>query len=586
MADASSTATPLDEALSGIGVHYRNAALFSFVVGALGLAQVWFMLQVYDRVVTSRSVDTLLMLVLLVLVLFVLLEALDWVRAAVMRQAATRVDRHLDERLFNAIFQARLRRQVGGTPQALNDLNTLRGFLSSRAMMVVLGVPFVVVILGLIFMISPLMGAITLVVAILQIVVAALNEREVQPPLAEANQGAIDAQNYATGMLRNAQVIESMGMAANIHRRWREKQRRYIYLQGVASDHAATNNALSRFLQNLLSNSLLGLGAWFTISGDFPGGGSHMIVCYMLGARMLSPLVQLVAQWRHVVNGRDAYDRLNALLTRFPEREPGIPLPPPRGVVAAEGVFAVSPENSYPILRGVSFNLRAGEAMAVVGPSGSGKTTLARLLVGVWPAAGGKVRLDGADVHAWAKEELGPHLGYLSQGVELLEGTLAENIARFGPADEERVAEAGRIAGLDGWVGALPRGYDTLIGEDGCFLSGGQRQQVGLARAVYGRPRLLVLDEPNSSLDEAGEQALMLGLAELKAAGTTIVVITHRTTMLNLADKVLVLRDGQVQAWGSREEILAAAGKLPVALPESVAVVGDAEVLTIGGGVV
>lgn len=276
---------------------------------------------------------------------------------------------------------------------------------------------------------------------------------------------------------------------------------------------------------------------------------------------MLAPLVQVVSQWRLVINLRDAWGRLDQLLEKLPPRPPAMPLPPPKGALSVENLMAGAPGGQVPILKGLAFALQPGEVLAVVGPSASGKTTLARLLTGLWPASGGKVRLQGADVYAWDKLELGPHLGYLPQGVELLEGTLAENIARFGEISRTKVEAAARAVGLHEFIAALPQGYDSPVGRDGARLSGGQRQRVALARAIYGDPVLVVLDEPNSSLDEAGDAALLQAIAELKARGTTFVVMTHRTSVLGIADKMLVLRDGAQQAFGPRDEVLAAMSK-------------------------
>jgi len=283
-----------------------------------------------------------------------------------------------------------------------------------------------------------------------------------------------------------------------------------------------------------------------------------MIVGSILGGRVLAPLIQIISQWQNVINVREAYQRLDGLLTSVPELEPGMPLPAPSGQLLVEGLVAGAPGSTAPILKGVNFRLQPGEVLAVVGPSASGKTTLARMLVGLWPASGGKVRLDGVDVYTWNKNELGPHVGYLPQGIELFDGTLAENIARFGEVDQAKVEAAARAVGLHEFILALPQGYDNTVGREGAMLSGGQRQRVGLARAIYGNPTFVVLDEPNSSLDEQGDAALASAIVQLKSRGTTIVVMTHRTSVLGVADKMLVLNEGQTQMFGPRDEVLKA----------------------------
>jgi ATP-binding cassette subfamily C exporter for protease/lipase len=309
---------------------------------------------------------------------------------------------------------------------------------------------------------------------------------------------------------------------------------------------------------------LLGLAAWLLLRNQLNGGAAYLIVASILGGRVLAPLVQIVAQWQTVVNVRGAYERLENLLASVPERQSGMALPAPQGQLLVEGLIASAPGMQSPILKGVSFSLQPGEVLAVVGPSASGKTTLARMLVGLWPAASGKVRLDGADVFTWNKVELGPHLGYLPQGVELFDGSIAENIARFGEVNQVQVESAARAVGLHDFIMAMPRGYDNPVGTDGAMLSGGQRQRVALARALYGSPAFVVLDEPNSSLDEQGDTALASAIAQLKSRGTTFVVMTHRTSVLGVADKMLVLRDGQTQMFGPRDEVLKALNEAAV----------------------
>ena len=378
------------------------------------------------------------------------------------------------------------------------------------------------------------------------------------PVLTKANRAAIDAQGYASGTLRNAQVIEAMGMMSNVHAKWMDKQRSFLLLQAQASDTAGMNSAISKFIQAMQGSLLLGASCWLTLKGLVISTGGMMIGASMLGGKVLAPLVQLVAQWRAVVNARDAYQRLESLLGDFPEPEDGMPLPAPTGRLAVEGVVVAPPGSQVPILKGVSFGINPGECVVLIGPSASGKTTLARVMMGLWSASSGKVRLDGVDVFTWNKTELGPHMGYLPQTVELFDGTVAENVARFGDLDRAEVARVITQVGLDDTIAALPFGLDTRIGEDGAMLSGGQRQRVALARAIYGSPKFLVLDEPNSNLDEVGELALMQTLAQLKSQGATVILISHRTNVLPAADKVLMLRDGRVVAFGPRDEVLEA----------------------------
>lgn len=548
----------LRQAVIELRPYFVRSAWFSVFSCLLILAPSAYMLEVYERVVNSRSHTTLMMLTLVVLGAFVLMEVLEWARSEILHGAGLELDKQMRDRVFDVIFQANLKKIAGGSAQPLNDFRTIRDFLGSPPLLALMEAPVSLVFLGLMFAISPVLGWSAVVGSIVQVFVGWLNERSTQPPLVAANRSAIAAQQYADGSLRNAQVIESMGMLRDIHRRWMAKQKEFLGLQAMASDKAGGYQAATKFLQVTMGSLLLGLGAWLLLRNQLNGGGGMMIVGSVLGGRVLAPLVQIVTQWRSVVNVRDAWQRLDTLLAAVPPRPRAMPLPPPRGLLQVESLVAGAPNGNQAIIKNVAFTLPIGEVLAVVGPSAAGKTTLARLLVGLWPAMGGKVRLDGADMFTWDKTELGPHIGYLPQGVELLEGTLAENIARFGELEPAKIKAAAKAVGLHEFIMSLPQGYDSAVGREGAMLSGGQRQRVALARAIYGDPVLVVLDEPNSSLDEAGDAALAAAILEQKSRGTTFVIMTHRTSVLAVADKMLVLRDGVMQAFGQRDEVLAA----------------------------
>ncbi|MFZ2394579.1 MAG: type I secretion system permease/ATPase [Rhodoferax sp.] len=548
----------LRQAITALNPYFKKVGGFSLIATLLILAPSVYMLEVYDRVVNSRSYMTLAMLTLLVLAAFVLMEVLEWVCAEILHESSLKFDSTLSGRVFAAIFEANLKRLPGGTTQPMNDFRSLRDFFHAPVVLALMQAPVSLVFLLLIFAISPVLGWTAVVAAMVQTFVGWLNERSTQPPLLAANQSAAAAQQYADGTLRNAQVIESMGMLRDIHKRWIAKQREFLGLQAKASDHAGYYQAISKFLQNTVSSMMLGLGAWLLLNDQLSGGASYMIVGSILGGRVLAPLVQIVSQWQTVVNVRGAYARLDSLLTAVPLRPAGMALPAPQGQLQVENLTASAPGSPVPILKGVNFALQPGEVLAVVGPSASGKTTLARLLVGLWPALNGKVRLDGVDVYHWNKAELGPHVGYLPQGVELFEGTVAENIARFGDPDPVKIEAAARAVGLHEFILALPQGYDNPVGREGAMLSGGQRQRIALARALYGNPAFVVLDEPNSSLDEQGDAALASAISQGASRGTTFVVMTHRTSVLGVSNKMLVLRDGQVQFFGPRDDVLKA----------------------------
>ena len=551
----------LRQVLGELSPFFRRAAWLSLIASLLVLAPSAYMLEVYDRVVNSRSHMTLWMLTLLVVGAFVVMEVLDWARGQLMHDASVVLDQRLSSRVFNAIFEANLKRLPGGTAQPMNDLRTLRDFLNTPVLIACMEAPVSLVFLVLIFAMSPVLGWTAVAAAIVQTFIAWLNQRSTQPPLLAANRSAAAAQQYADGSLRNAQVIESMGMLREIHRRWMEKQREFLKLQAQASDAGGAFQAASKFLQTTTGSALLGLGAWLVLRNELNGGAAMMIIASVLGGRVLAPLVQIVSQWQAVVNVREAWGRLDALLAAMPVRPETMALPPPTGALVVEALVASAPGSTVQILKGVGFELKPGEVLAVIGPSAGGKTTLARLLAGFWPAVSGKVRLDGVDVFTWNKAELGPHVGYLPQGVELFDGTLAENIARFGEVDSAKVEAAARAVGLHDTIMALPEGYNSPVGRDGAMLSGGQRQRVGLARAIYGNPVFVVLDEPNSSLDDAGDAALASAINQLKSRGTTFVIMTHRTSVLAVADKMLILHEGQSRAFGPRDDVLAALAK-------------------------
>ena len=555
--------SPLREALTALLPFLKQALFFSVFVNVLILAPSAYMMEVYDRVVNSRSYTTLLMLTLLVVGVYALLEALEWVRRQVMHDAGLQLDKGLRKRVFSAIFSARLLNLPVAGAQALRDLKNIRDFLPSQALLAFVDAPLALFVLILMFLMSPALGWFAVAGALAQFVIGVVNERRIRKPLMAASRSAISAQTYADGVIRNAQVIESMGMLDAIHKRWRGRQQEFLVQQAVASDHAGTNSALSKLLQSLLSSLLLGLGCWLTLKGEIHGSG--MSVGSILGGRVLAPLVQIIVSWRQVESTLESYNRLNGLLKELPLPEKGMALPAPTGLLSVEGVIAGAPRSSIQIIKGVSFRVAPGGSLAIVGPSASGKTTLARLLVGIWPTMQGKVRLDGNDIYQWAKEELGQYIGYLPQNIELFEGTIAENVARFDDPDMEQVREACHMVGLDGFIEQLPKGYDTYIGDDGSFLSGGERQRVALARAVYGMPKFVVLDEPNASLDEAGDAALLNAIMLLRSRGTTVIVITHRLNILGAIEHMLILVDGQVQRFGTCQEILESLQSPPAA---------------------
>ena len=535
----------------------KQALWFSLAINLLMLAPTVFMMQVYDMVLNSQSIRTLLMLLLLVFVVYLFVEVLEWVRLQMMTAISLKFDSDLRNQVFDAMYEARRLQLPGGSPQALSDLRVVRDFIGSPMVTAFLDAPVSLIFLLLVLLIHPSMALFALFGAVCQFVLAVRAHRVTEPQVVQSGRAGMEAQAYVSSALNNAEVVEAMGMFGAIHDKWMEKQKKFLQLNAASSESSGLSAAVSKFGQAAQGSLMMGLGCWLTIVGLLQDSGSLMIVASVLGGRMLAPLVQIIAQWKMIVSAKDSYARLDVLLESVPVKPKGMVLPPPVGQVVVENLFLAAPGKGPTILKGLSFVLSDGETLALIGPSASGKSSLTRALVGIWGAQSGKVRLDGADVFQWSKENLGPYLGYLPQTVELFDGTLAENIARFGLVDMDKVLNASRLLGLDEFVQTLPEKYETRVGTAGAFLSGGQRQRLALARAVYGMPKLIVLDEPNSSLDEQGDALFIELLKALKAAGSTVVIVTHKTSPLAVVDKILFLNDGRMQLWGPRDEVLA-----------------------------
>ena len=535
---------------------FYTVGAFSAIVNLLMLAPSLYMLQVYDRVLASRNEITLLMLTVMILGAYALMSLLELVRSFVLVRVGARFDMELNKRVYTASFERNLKSAGGNPGQSLMDLTSLRQFLTGNALFAFFDAPWFPVYLIVIFVFEPSLGLFALCGTAVLIVLAYVNEKITHVPLAEANTMAINASTLATNNLRNAEVIESMGMLPNLQSRWFKLHSKFLNLQAVASEKAGIINSVTKFVQISLQSLVLGFGALLVLENKITPG--MMIAASILIGRALAPVQQVIGVWKSWSSTRSAYERLTALLEKHPPRDAGMALPKPTGQMSVEGVAAAPPGITVPVLRNVTFALQAGDVLGVIGPSGCGKSTLARLMVGVWPALAGKVRLDGADIYQWNKAELGPHLGYLPQDIELFGGSIAENIARFGEVDSEKVVEAAKRAGVHDMVLHMPKGYDTLLGDGGAGLSGGQKQRLGLARAMYGDPSLLVLDEPNSNLDDVGEAALLKAVHEMRQRGKTVVLITHRTSAIAATTKLLLLRDGIAAMFGPTNQVLAA----------------------------
>ncbi|MBZ9540426.1 type I secretion system permease/ATPase [Modicisalibacter tunisiensis] len=548
-------ATDLQRALKACRGSFVSVGFFSMFINLLMLVPPLYMLQVYDRVIASRSEDTLFMLTLVVVFLFIVMGLLELVRSRILIRVGNRLDTLVNERLYSAMFRRSVLTQGQQTAQPLSDLTNLRQFLTGNGLFAFFDAPWVPIYLTVLYLFHPWLGAFATVAGIILLSLAIANEKATKSILADANSDHIKAQNLANSNLRNSEVLHAMGMLPGIMGRWAAKHHEFLAKQSRASDRAGALTNASKVLRMLFQSMILGLGALLVLKGEMSPG--MMIAGSILMGRALAPIDQMIGSWKGFVSSRGAYQRLNELLTQIPDENRRMSLPAPRGDVAIETVAAAPPGVRMATIRGINFTVASGEHIGIIGPSAAGKSTLARVLLGIWPPQVGSVRLDGADITQWNRDELGPHIGYLPQDIELFDGTISENIARFGEVDAEKVVAAARKAGVHEMILQLPNGYDTAIGAASGALSGGQRQRVGLARALYGDPVLVVLDEPNSNLDDSGERALGDAIAQLKAEGVTLFVISHRQSVLKHVDKLLVLKEGQVSMFGPRDQVLA-----------------------------
>ncbi len=547
------------QVLTSFKTAFRNIGVFSAVINILMLMPAIYMLQLYDSVLTGRNEMTLLMLTLIMLGAYTFMGALEFIRSFVLIRVGAQLDMKLNKRVYTAAFESSLKQGDSNAGQALKDLTNLRQFLTGNALFAFFDAPWFPVYLLVIFMFNPILGVFALCGTVILIVLAYINEKISHKPLAEANSMAIASTNIASNNLRNAEVIEAMGMLPNLQSRWYKLHRRFLNLQAEASEKAGIVTALSKSFTVALQSLMLGLGALLVLDDSITPG--MMIAGSILLGRAIAPVQLLISVWKQIGGTRSAYERLVKLLDQHPERKAGMALPKPQGFVTVENVIAAPPGSKVPVIKGLTFSLAAGEVLGIIGPSGSGKSTLARLLVGVWSAASGKVRLDSADVYQWNKDELGPHIGYLPQDIELFAGSVSENIARFGEVNAEKVILAAKRAGVHEMILNMPEGYDTLLGDGGAGLSGGQKQRIGLARAMYDDPSLIVLDEPNSNLDDVGEQALLAAIVDLRKRGKTIVLITHRTSILSVTTKLLMLQEGTAKIFGPTNQVVEALKK-------------------------
>lgn len=549
----------LGKALSACKDAFMYVGFFSLFVNLLLLVPSFYMMAVYDKVMVSGSESTLLMLSLITMFLFLVMGGLEWIRSQILIAASAKLDALLGGRVFDSVFaQALANRGLSGS-QAMQDLLQLRQFLTGPGVFAFFDAPWMPIYIALMFLFHWSFGVVAIVAGATLASLVIWNEISTRDDMAEASKKAIEVSQFTQRNLRNAEVIEVMGMMPRLRERWRQKQEMVLGLQGHASAKAGLISSLVKVVRLTIQSLVLGLGAFLAIHKEISPG--LVIAGSILMGRALAPLDLMISSWRGFLSARESYKRLAALLDDFPETDEAMPLPGIRGELRVEQLLLVPPGAANPVIKGISFNLEAGQIMAVIGPSAAGKSTLVRALLGIYRPTKGAVRVDNCEIQNWNRQQLGNYIGYLPQDVELLDGSVNENIARFNEVDPEKVVAAAQLAGVHEIILRLPQGYDTHLVGYGHSLSAGQQQRLGLARALYGNPQLIVLDEPNSNLDQAGDQALFQTLKVLKQMGKTVIIVTHRNNILSLVDKILLLVDGQISAFGPRDEVLAGLAK-------------------------
>ena len=549
---------------------YRHSfylvVLFTFLTELLAIAPIIYMMSVYDRAMNTRSMITLVSLTLLIVGVYLFGMAIEWMRTRLMVRISLRIDWDLAADVFDASFRRSVGRKKVNVQQLMGDLLSLRQFLTGGALLALVAAPFAIifVIVGMLF--HPYLALFIFVAIILMGVSTYVSQKVSSPILKRANDESAEAMRIAGVSLEQAEATLALGMMPAIRRRWYERHRVFLQLSVNASEASGLVGGFSSFLNKALPSLQIALGCYLAIQGLITGG--MVIAASMLISRSVAPIQRLLGNWGGVVSARQAYERLNLLLVedrRFTDR---MALPAPLGRLDVTSAAAIPPGAQRPVIGDINFAVRPGEAVAIIGPSGSGKTSLTRLLVGVWKPALGSVRLDGVELSEWNHDEVGPHIGYVPQEVVFPEGTVAENIARLGIVDADKVVAAAQLIGMHETILGFPDGYETRLGGSGFALSGGQRQRLGIARAFYDNPKYVVMDEPNASLDEVGETALMRAIVAMKERGTSFVLTTHRPRLMSVADNMLVLRQGRQVGFGSAVDMISAIRNLQVSAGE------------------
>lgn len=534
--------------------HIGAVIMFSVVINVLVMASPLYMLQLYDRVLSSRSVETLISLTAITTFLLITMAALDLLRAKLLVRAGTVLHQRIATRLFDTVIKRTSSHPQEPTREAQKDLYDLRQFISGNGLVALIDAPWVIIFLGVIFLMHPMLGLVALVGAAGLFALAILAEYSTRTQIKSSSKATTHAEQSMGQSIRNADTLRVMGMVPDMAKIWRAGQDIAVNHQDTVSERLGALSSISKAMRLLLQMAMLGTGGWLAINQQITPG--FMIAASIIMGRALAPVEQALGAWRGFSAARRGYQRLDLLFSVVPEPTPTMDLPAPAAMLAVKGLFGGAPGSSVPVVKNINLRLGPGTILGIVGPSASGKSTLGKLLVGAWPALSGDVRLDGIDLGNLDGGSIGKHIGYLPQEVDLLEGTVQDNISRFSNAGSEPTVKAAKLAGIHDMVLNFPNGYDTIIGPKGVVLSGGQKQRIGLARAFFGDPVLIVMDEPDSHLDDASTRALVQALAILKKDGRVIVVTTHRSTMMPVIDSVLALRDGHVEVVGPTKDVL------------------------------
>ncbi len=534
---------------------FATATIFSFFINLLMFVSPLYMLQIYDRVVTSRSETTLVALTVLAGILLLVYAILEWLRSRILVRAGLAFDEKIAGPAFESIHRGNVRLPSGGYVQCLRDIDTLREFLTGSGLIALCDAPWFPIFVLACFMLHPWFGIIALIGSMTSLGLTLLNEMATKKNLNDATMANARANQSANAMFRNTEVLQAMGMVDALKQIWLGQHETVLVSQASASDRAGLIVAFTKFFRMFLQTIILGTGAYLVINREISPGA--IVAGSILVGRAMQPIEVAVGQWKGFIAARSAYARLKTLFKVAGDEPSRMALPPPRGAVQVVDLLSGAPGKPQPfILKGINCEMAAGEVIGIIGPSAAGKSSFARVLVGVWPILRGAVRIDGNDLGHWDPQQLGRYIGYLPQDVELFSGTVAQNIARFQDGDSDLIIQAAMLAGCHELVQQLSDGYNTQIGDGGHTLSGGQRQRIALARALYGQPSFIVLDEPNANLDASGEAALLRAVQQLKALRTTVVIISHKMNILAAVDKVMVMADGMVKSYGPRDAVL------------------------------